>query len=167
MLNLKYAITFSSTTKQVDPSGELSNEDSIQQQSNFSSNSLNQATVKRIDISALPTSYKTPNASRVYDIDLQKMQAKYLRILHAKSNSQFLLSTADTPENLDLAPRSLVRDFVLDSGVQPNPTLFVPDLPYPKYIRIINPLEINGGGNGNNPDDAPILVSLFIVCTKA
>lgn len=166
MINLKYTLTFSSTIKLIDDSGELSNEDSIQQQSSFASNSLSNATVKRIDISALPTSYKTPSATRVYDIDLNKLHVSYIRILHAKCNKQFLLSFADTPENLNIAPRTLVRDYVLDAGVEPNFQLFTPDLPTPKYIRIINPLEVNGGGNGNDPNDIPILISLFLVCTK-
>jgi hypothetical protein len=166
MLNIKYTITFSSTNKLIDPSGQLSNEDSTQHQSQYSSNNLINAGSKKIEVIAFPTNSSVPNAGRIYDLNLESLQVKYLRILHIKSPNQFLVSTSDTLENLISAPRTLARDFVLDAGERPDPNVFTPDLPFPKYIRLMNPLEINGGGTGNDPSDVPITISLFIVSTN-
>ena len=78
----------------------------------------------------------------------------------------FLIITADTATNLDLATRKLVRVSLEDYGAQPNTLVFTPDVPLPRFIRIINPLEVNGGGTGNDVSDIPIIVSVILICDK-
>lgn len=164
-LNLKYGITFNASTKVIDNAGEFSSEDSIQQQLLFNSNSLLQSAASRIEVQLLPTPFGTPSNNRIYDIDLDALNIGYLRIIYLKSDSQFLYSTSNTLTNLNTSVRTLGQAFVLDRGVMPPLNVFIPDEMYPKYIRLINPLEINGGGTGNNDADIPIIVSIFTVNT--
>jgi hypothetical protein len=164
-LNLKYAITFNASTKVIDNAGEFSSEDSVQQQLQFNSNSLLQSAASRIEVQLLPTPYLTPSNGRVYDIDLDALNIGYLRTLYIKSDNQFLFSMANTLSNLNTQLRTLGQAFVLDRGVMPPLNIFVPDEAYPRYIRLMNPLEINGGGTGNNDADIPITVSIFIINT--
>lgn len=164
-LNFKYSTTFTATTKVIDGSGEMSSEDVIQQQIQFNANSLVNSEAKRIELALLPTPYSTPTADRIYDINLELQQAGYVRAIYIKSEKQFLYSTADTIANLATAPRTLARTFIIDKGTMVTPAAFTPDLPYPKHIRLMNPLEVNGGGTGNDPTDTPVIVSVFIVVT--
>jgi hypothetical protein len=166
-LNLSYSITFKASTKVIDNQGEFSSEDLIQQQLQFSSNALINSAAKRIEISLLPSSYTTLNPLRVYDIDLDSLKVGFIRAIYIKSEKQFLYSTASTPSLLDTQDKILSQCLVLDRGVMPSPSIYVPDEIYPKYIRLINPLEINGGGTGNSIEDVPIIVSAFIICTPA
>ena len=165
--NIQYKLLFKSSTTVVDSLGELSAEDTIQQQTQYCSNSLEDAGSKRMEVFLLPTPYSTPLTTRVYDINLELLHAGFIRILHIKSDFPFLYSYADSTANLNNAKRTLAKSFVLDKGSMISPSIFTPDQPYPKYIRLINPLEINGGGTGNDPDDTPILASIFLVCTPA
>jgi len=166
-LNLKYSITFSAATKVIDNNAEFSSEDIAQQQLQFNSNSLINSAAKRIEIQLYPTPYLTPSIHRVYDLDLNSLKIGFLRMIYIKSETQFLYSTADSLINLGTAPRELTQCYVIDKGFMPSPTIFTPDIPYAKFIRLINPLEINGGGSGNSEADIPILVSLLIVSTPA
>lgn len=166
-LNLKYSITFNASTKVIDPPNEMSSEDSVQQQVMFNTNSLINSEVHRTELALLPTPYQTPNAARVYDINLESIHSGYLRVLYIKSEAQFLYSTSDTSTNLAAAPRSLVRLIALDRGCMISPNAFTPDIPYPKFIRLMNPLEVNGGGDGNNGSDTPLIVSVFAIITPA
>lgn len=163
--NIQYKLLFNSSTKVVDTAGELSAEDTIQQQTQYCSNALEDAGSKRIELFLLPTPYATPLSTRVYDVNLELLQTGFVRILHIKSDHPFLYSYADSTANLNAANRTLAKSFVLDKGTMISPSIFTPDQPYPKYIRLINPLEINGGGTGNDPDDEPILASIFLLCT--
>lgn len=165
-LNLKYSITFSAATKVIDNNAEFSSEDIAQQQLQFNSNSLFNSAAKRIELQLYPTPYLTPSINRVYDLDLNSFKVGFIRMLYLKSETQFLYSTADTSLNLNTAPRELTQCCVIDKGVMPSPSIFTPDIPYPKFLRLINPLEINGGGNGNSDADIPILVSIFIITTS-
>jgi hypothetical protein len=164
-LNLKYSSTFTATTKVIDSAGEMSSEDVIQQQVQFNSNSLSNSEAKRMELALLPTPYNTPNAYRIYDINLEVQQSGYIRTLFIKSEKQFLYSTADTVSNLPMAARTLARLFAIDKGAMVPSSAFTPDIPYPKHIRLMNPLEVNGGGSGNDSTDIPIIVSVFIVVT--
>lgn len=164
-LNLQYSTTFTATTKVIDGGGEMSSEDVTQQQIRFNANSLGASEAKRIELALLPTPYMTPNSNRIYDINLESQQVGFLRTLFIKSEKQFLYSTANTIANLANTPRTLGRLFILDRGVMVAPSAFVPDLPYPKYIRLMNPLEVNGGGTGTDLTDIPLIVSVFLVCT--
>lgn len=166
-LNLKYSITFNGTTKIIDAPNEMSSEDSIQQQVMYNTNSLINSEVHKTEVALLPTSYATPNASRIYDINLESLHAGFLRVLNIKSEAQFLYSTADTINNLANAPRTLARLFAIDRGHMVTPSAFTPDIPYPKYIRLMNPLEVNGGGDGNSLTDIPLIVSVFAVVTPS
>lgn len=164
-LNLKYNITCNASTKVIDGGGEFSSEDSVQQQLLFNSNSLLQSAASRIEVQLLPTLSSTPSNNRIYDIDLDALNIGYLRFVYLKSDSQFLYSSADTLTNLNTSVRLLTQAFVLDRGVMPPLNVFAPDEAYPKYIRLINPLEVNGGGTGNNDADIPIIVSILTVNT--
>jgi hypothetical protein len=166
-LNLKYSITFNASTKVIDNAGEFSSEDHVQQQLLFNSNSLLQSSASRIEVQLLPTPYNTPSNSRVYDVDLDALNIGYLRIIYIKCDNQFLYSLADTLTNLNTAPRTLSQAVVLERGVMPPLNVFVPDEPYPKYIRLMNPIEVNGGGTGNNDADIPITVSIFCIATPS
>lgn len=164
-LNLKYSITFSASTKVIDNAGEFSSEDIAQQQLQFNSNSLINAGAQRLEINLLPTLTSTPNSSRVYDIDLDNLNIGFIRMLYIKAEAQFLFSTASSTTLLNTATRTLAQSYVLDTGIMPALNRFVPDLAYPKFIRLMNPIEINGGGSGNSDADIPLLVSLFILTT--
>jgi hypothetical protein len=166
-LNFKYGITFNASTKVIDAAGEFSSEDSIQQQLLFNSNSLVNSAACRIEITAMPTFYLTPANLRIYDVDLDALNIGYLRALYIKSDKQFLYSTASSLSALNNATRQLAQAVVLDRGIMPPLNVFVPSDTYPKYIRLINPIEINAGGTGNNDSDVPIIISLFIVNTPA
>lgn len=165
-LNLQYNITTSADTNTVATTGDYSIADSLQSQINYNTNSLVDPTAKKIEIAAYPTPYSAPVSNRIYDIDLDQLQLKYLRLISATSENQFLISTADTETNLDLATRKLVRVTFQDYGAQPNTAVFTPDVILPRFIRIINPLEVNGGGTGNDASDVPIIVSVILVCDK-
>lgn len=168
-LNLRYDITTSADTNTVATTGDYSIADSLQSQISYNTNSLVDPTAKKIEIAAYPTLYQTPTADRVYDIDLDSLQLKYLRLISATSENQFLISMAPTAEDLDTgatAIRTLNRVYFNDFGAQPNTAVFMPDISLPRFIRIINPLEVNGGGTGNDVSDIPIIVSIILVCDK-
>lgn len=166
-LNLKYNLTFNASTKLIDIAGEFSSEDVIQQQVLFNSNSLVNAAAKGIEIPLYPTPYLTPSNNRIYDIDLDALNVGYIRIVYIKAEAQFLYSTSNSLLGLNSAPRTLAQAYVLDKGNMPSPSIFTPDEIYPKFIRLINPLEVNGGGSGNSLNDIPLLVSCFIVTTPS
>lgn len=166
-LNLKYSVTFSASTKVIDNAGEFSSEDLAQQQFQFNSNSLINSAAKRIELNLLPTNYLTPAVTRVYDIDLDSLNVGFIRMLYIKAEAQFLFSVSNTLVGLNTAPRLLTQCYVLDQGTMPAPNLVIPDNPYPKFIRLINPIEINGGGSGNSDADIPLLTSIFIITTPS
>lgn len=166
-LNLKYSVTFSAATKVIDNNGEFSSEDLAQQQFQFNSNSLINSAAKRIEVNLLPTNYLTPTSTRVYDLNLDDLNIGFIRMLYIKAEAQFLFSVANTITGLNTAPRLLTQCYVLDQGTMPPNNLLIPDNPYPKFIRLINPLELNGGGSGNSDADIPLLVSIFIITTPA
>ena len=167
LLNLKYSVTFTGTTKVIDVNNEMSSEDTTQQKVSLNTNAIEDGGVHKLEVPLLPTPYATPSASRIYDINTESFQAGFLRSIYIKSESQFLYSVADTANNLITAPRTLARLYSIDRGTMVTPSAFTPDQPYPKYIRLMNPLEVNGGGDGNSTTDTPILVSVFIVVTPA
>lgn len=164
-LNLKYSVTFSASTKVIDNNGEFSSEDLAQQQLQFNSNSLINSAAKRIEVSLLPTNSSTPTSTRVYDIDLDNLNIGFIRMLYIKAEAQFLFSVSNTLVGLNTSPRLLTQCYVLDQGPMPPLNLLNPDNPYPKFIRLINPLEINGGGSGNSDSDIPLLTSVFLITT--
>lgn len=165
-LNLQYNITTSADTNTVATTGDYSIADSLQSQISYNTNSLINPSAKKIEIAAYPTPYTTPLADRVYDINLDELQLKYLRLISATSENQFLISMSDNLTSLDLANRLLTRVNFNDFGPQANTNIFNPDTPLPRFIRIINPLEINGGGTGNDTNDIPIIVSVILICDK-
>lgn len=164
-LNLKYNVTFTGTTQVIDILNEMSSEDVVQQQVQYNSNSIENGEVHKLELALLPTPYQTPNADRIYDIDLESLQAGFLRAIYIKSERQFLCSSSDTLTNISSATRTLVKLYAIDRGVMVTPSAFTPDLNYPKYIRLMNPLEVNGGGDSNSSTDTPILVSVFMIIT--
>jgi len=166
-LNLKYTVTFTGTTKVIDANNEMSSEDVVQQQVQYNTNAIDNGEIHKVEVALLPTPYQTPTVARVYDINLESLQAGFVRSIYIKSELQFLYSTADTVANLATAPRTLARLYAIDRGIMVAPTAFTPDIEYPKHIRLINPLEVNGGGDGNSTTDTPIIVSVFIVVTPA
>jgi len=167
VLNLKYNVTFTGTTQVIDPPNEMSSEDVVQQQVQYNTNAIINGEIHKAEVALLPTPYMTPITDRVYDINLELLQAGFLRSVYIKSEYQFLYSTADTLGNLATAPRTLARLYAQDRGVMVTPAAFTPDIAYPKFIRLMNPLEVNGGGDGNSATDTPIIVSVFMVVTPA
>jgi len=163
-LNLQYTLTVAADTNTVATTGDYSIADALQSQISYNTNSLVNPTAKKIEIAAYPTPYTSPIAGRIYDINLDDLQLQYLRVISATSESQFLISTADNAVNLDTAARTLTRVVFNDYGTQPNTLVFTPDAALPRFIRIMNPLEVNGGGTGNDTSDIPIIVSVILVC---
>lgn len=141
-------------------------EDSYQQQTSYGNGGADPTlTVKRLDLLIKPTLSSAPLASRIVDIDLDLLQVDYLRILHIKCDKYFLLSTADTVGNLTGKARELTKVMFKDYGpLFTGP--YTPDEPYVKAIRLMNPLDINGGGSGNDVTDEPILVQVHMICSK-
>lgn len=168
-LFVEYNIVVKANTETVADNGFFSVQDSNQQSTSYNSNSANSdlsnPAVKRIDLSALPTPYATPSSTRTYTLDLESLQLDFLQMLHIKSDSYFLYSLADTLVNLNSSDRQLARSFFLDTGPKPSSFVFTPDVPFPKFIRVINPLELNGGGDGNSVDDTPITISIYMITT--
>lgn len=165
---LEYTIITKADFTVVSDNAYFNMEDSVQLQSNFGNSgtdiTLSQA---RIDVLLKPTPYSTPLADRIVDIDLEQMEVDYLRLLHIRSDKYFLYAHADTLSNLGGTARELSSVIFKDFGPYVDPLGgFTPDLPYPKYIRLVNPLEINGGGTGNDVTDEPILVSVFMAFNR-
>jgi len=165
-LNLQYSITTNADTNTVATTGDYSIADTLQSQISYNTNCLVDPTAKKIEIAAYPTPFSNPTADRVYDINLDDLQLKYLRILSATCENQFLLSMADNAVNLATANRTLTRVSFIDYGAQVNTLVFTPDVALPRFIRLMNPLEVNGGGTGNDTTDLPIIISLFLICDK-
>lgn len=143
-----------------------STQDSYQQQTSYNNGGSDTTlSVKRLDLLLKPTLMSAPVASRIVDINLDTLQVDYLRILHIKCDKYFLFSSADTVANLNSKPRELMKVLFKDYG-----TYFTgpwtPDEPLPKAIRLMNPLDINGGGTGNDVSDTPILVQVHMICKK-
>ena len=163
---IEYTIITKADIQGVDATGSFSTQDSYQQQSSFNNaGSDRTAVLKRLDLLVLPTSSSGPIASRVIDINLETMDVDYISILHVKSEAQFLFSASDSLNNLNATPKELAKVLFKDYGRRPN-QIYTNDLGYPKYIRLINPIEINGGGSGNDNTDIPIYIQLHLVTHK-
>lgn len=142
-----------------------SSQDSYTQQASYNNGAADPTlVVKRLDLLVKPTPSTAPIAARVVDIDLESMKTDYIRIIHVKSDKYFLYSQGDTLVNLNAAPRELIKVAFKDFG--PYISTFVPDQGHPKFIRIMNPLNINGGGSGNDVEDEPILVQVHLITQK-
>lgn len=143
-----------------------SSEDSYQMQASYGNGGADPTlSVKRLDLLLKPTLSSAPVASRIVDINLETLQVDYLRILHIKCDKYFLFSYADTLSNLNAKPRELMKVCFKDYGTYPD-VIWTPDEPFPKVLRLINPLDINGGGTGNDVTDEPILVQVHMICKK-
>ena len=165
---LEYTITTTADYGIVSDNAYSSIQDSVQLQTSYGNGgsdlTLSQA---RVDVLLKPTPFAAPLANRIVDIDLEQMEVDYLRLLHIRSDKYFLYSHADTLSNLGGTARELSIVVFKDFGPYVDPVGgFTPDLPYPKYIRLINPIEINGGGTGNDITDEPILVSVFMAFNR-
>ena len=76
------------------------------------------------------------------NIDLDNLNIGFIRMLYIKAEAQFLFSTASSIALLNTATRNLAQSYVLDTGIMPALNRFVPDIDYPKFIRLMNPIEI-------------------------
>lgn len=165
---LEYTVITKADFGVVSDNAYLSVQDSVQLQTSYGNGgtdaTLSQA---RVDVLLKPTPFAAPLANRIVDIDLDQMEVDYLRLLHIRSDKYFLYAHADTLSNLGGTARELSNVVFKDFGPYVDPLGgFTPDLPYPKFIRLINPLEINGGGTGNDVSDEPILVSVFMAYNR-
>ena len=165
---VEYSIITKADSIIKDSLGFYATNDSYQQQAQYNNGGTDPTVgVKRLDFLLKPTSFSNPSANRIVDIDLSAMKVDYIRILHAKCDKYFLMSTSDTAAGLNTAPRELTTVLFKDFGVAPpTQSTFTPDVPYPKFIRLMNPIELNGGGSGNDNSDTPIMVSLHLVTNK-
>lgn len=164
-LYLEYSVILKADNAIKGLNGASSTSDSIQQQSSFNNSGTDKnAVVKRLDVMLLPSLPETKNREVI--IDLSSLSLEYIRILHIKSESQFLYALEEEEEKVKEAPLELTKVLFIDKGNVYNPTVYAPQKRVPKYLRISNPLIINGGGDGQSVGDIPIYVSITIVSTK-
>jgi hypothetical protein len=163
---VEYTIITKADVQGRDSIGHWSTQDGYQQQSSFNNGGTeDNLVVKRLDLLLKPTFYRNPLLERVADIDLSSLDVDYIRILHIKSNKQFLFSFSDNFAELPLVSPELQRVVFKDYGKKPG-IGFEPTVAYPKIIRLMNPLEVNGGGSGNDITDKPIIVQVHLITSK-
>ena len=167
---VEYNIITKADVKIVGTPAYYSSEDNYQQQTSYN-NGGNDPTlsVERLDLLIKPTLSSAPNVNRIVNINLDELQVDYLQILHIKCDKYFLFSFADTLTNLQNKPRELVKVVFKDYGTYPAAITqagWTPDVPYPKHLRLMNPLDINGGGSGNDSSDIPIHVQVHMITKK-
>lgn len=153
-LNITYEVTLKSDAIIVDSPKVLSNSDSMQVTTKYSSTSVPNVNTKRLDLILQENAPVNGDASKEVTINLQELGVNGIKIIHLKSIKNFYYKFSQTREELDNIPYDRCKIFFKDYGDIISSEAYVPPQPVPKYVRFLNPNSLNTG---------PITISLVLI----
>ena len=153
-LNITYELTLKSDAIVVDTPKVLSNSDSMQVTTKYSSNLVPNVNTKRLDLILQENAPINGDASKEVTINLQELEVNEIKIIHLKSIKNFYYKFSQTEEELNNIPYDRCKIFFKDYGDIISSETYTPPQPIPKYVRFLNPNNLNTG---------PITISLILI----
>ena len=155
-LNITYEVTLKSDVILTDTSKVFSNNDSLQLTSKYSNNNIPNVSTKRLDIMLLPNPSINGDPDKEITIDLESLGVTSIKILHLKSLNNFYYKTGQSLTELNTINYERGKVIFKDYGDIVSPDNYTPPSPTPKFMRLMNPSNLNTGSEA-------ITVSIIII----